>query len=250
FLDKQAMLEAATATGVEVPPYRMANDSADIAEFARTNGWPVVIKPLEGRASAGVRRLNGPDDLAGLAQHAPVLVQRHIPHRVFHVDGYYDGRDIRPWRLARYVNIVGSTIHGPLAFNDGEPVGEAEVTDPHLRAVVRKFLDVLIPGMSAQPWVFHGELFVDEEAETCTFLEGGGGRGGGEFPLGWREVYGIALMAIECALQWGFVPEAPCDPPAADVAGSLLVPLVGPRPARITAATSMVGHSNGPYAEH
>jgi len=252
FLDKRAMLEAAAATGVAVPPYRTATGYPDIAGFARDHGWPVVIKPLEGRASIGVRQLDGPADLPGSAPPfaAPVLVQRHVPHRVFHADGYFDGRDIGPWRLARYVNVPGAAVHGPLAFNDGQPVGETEVTDPRLRAAARRFLDILVPGLSGQPWVFHCELFIDEAADppACTFLEVGCRPGGGEIPFVWRDVYGIDLMALECALQCGFVPDAPKSA-AAEVGGSLLVPMVGPRPARITAAPSMVGRPDGPYDE-
>jgi len=253
FLDKEAMLQAARATGVTVPPYRSATDFADIDEFARTHGWPVVIKPLESRAGVGVRQLNGPGDLPGIGYRypAPVLVQRQVPHRVFHADGYFNGSEIRPWRLARYVNVPGSTVHGPLAFTDGEPVGEVEVTDPRLCAAVREFLDILVPGLSAQPWVFHCKLFVDETAEppACTFLDVVCRPGGGEIPFVWREVYGIDLMALECGLQCGFVPDAPGEPAAAELGGSLLVPWLGPRPARITEATSMIGHPNGPYAE-
>jgi hypothetical protein len=252
FLDKRAMLDAATGTGVAVPPYRQVTGPAQIAGFAGTHGWPLVVKPLEGRASVGVRQLDGPADLAALPPRlpAPVLVQRHVPHPVFHADGYFDGHSIRPWKLARYVNLPGSPIHGPLAFNGGEPVGEVEVSDPRLLAAARDFLAVLVPRLSAQPWVFHCELFIDEEAAQprCTFLEVGCRPGGGEIPFVWREVYGIDLMALECALQCGSVPAAPAEPAGTEVGGSLLVPLVV-RPALVTAAPSMLGRPDGPYTE-
>jgi len=251
FIDKEAMLAAAVATGVEVPAFRRVTDAAQIEDFAAEHGWPVVVKPLEGRASAGVCQFNGPAEVAGLDDAAPVLVQRHVPHRVYHADGYFDGNTIAPWRLARYVNVPGSGKHGPLAFNDGEPVGEVEVNDPDTRAAVREFLDILVPGMSPEPWVFHCELFVDTSGATptCTFLEVGCRPGGGEIPFVWRDVYGIDLMALEFALQRGLTPVAPAEPANGRIGGSLLVPLMAPRPAQVTEATSMVGRPDGPYDE-
>jgi len=253
FLDKQAMLDAAAATGVAVPTYCRVDSVTEIEDFARVFGWPLVVKPLQGRASAGVRRLEGPPDLpdSEATFAAPILVQRHVPFPVYHADGYFDGRALGPWRLARYVNVPASVTHGPLAFNDGEPVGEVEVDDARLRAAVKKFLGILVPGMSPEPWVFHCELFIDENAETpeCVFLEVGCRPGGGEIPFVWRDVYGIDLMELEFALQCGLVPEPPRESAITPVGGSLLVPLVGPRPARITEVTSMLGRPDGPYAE-
>lgn len=253
FLDKGAMLDAALATGIAVPTYSTVRTAAEIVDFADEVGWPVVIKPLQGRASAGVRRLDGPADLAGIDDTlvAPILVQRHVEHPVYHADGYFDGRAIGPWRLARYVNVPGSTTHGPLAFNNGEPVGEVEVQDTRLRAAVEEFLGILVPGMSPDPWVFHCELFVDEQAHkpATTFLEVGCRPGGGEIPFVWRDVYGIDLMELEFALQCGSVPTAPTGRDDHAVGGSLLVPLLGPRPAQVTEAMSMLGRATGPYAE-
>lgn len=253
FLDKHAMLDAAIRTGVAVPPAREVRRSAEIADFAAGHGWPLVAKPLEGRASAGVFQLDGPDDLAALPGELPepILVQQRVPHRVYHADGYFDGEALEPWRVARYVNMPGSPIHGPLAFNDGAPVGEVEVTDARVIAAVEDFLMTLIPGMSPDPWVFHCELFVDEHASPpqCTFLEVGCRPGGGEIPFVWREVYGIDLMAIEFDLQRGLEPRRQPEHDRPPIGGSLLVPLTGPRPARITEVTSMLGRPGGPYAE-
>jgi len=253
FLDKHEMLDAAIETGVAVPPCREVRRAAEIADFAETHGWPLVVKPLEGRASAGVRQLDGPADLATLPDELDetILVQQHVAQHVYHADGYFDGESLGPWRLARYVNMPGSPLHGPLAFNDGAPVGEVEITDARVTGAVEEFLMTLVPGMSPDPWVFHCELFVDEQASPprCTFLEVGCRPGGGEIPFVWREVYGIDLMAIEFDLQRGLDPKPQRDIASPPVGGSLLVPLTGPRPARITEVTSMLGRPGGPYAE-
>jgi hypothetical protein len=253
FLDKEEMLAAAAGTGVSVPAFAQAADVAEVARFADTNGWPVVVKPIRGIASAGVCRLDSPDDLDARCAELlwPVLVQRFIPHPVYHADGYFDGTTIRPLRLARYVNIPGTVTYGPLAFNSGEPVGETEIDDPRLLAAAEKFLGVLVPGMSGDPWIFHCELFIDDAPDepVCHFLEVGCRPGGGEIPFVWRDVYGIDLMDLEFSLQCGYPPQPPDIPSDAQIGGSLLVPYTGTGPDRVVEATSMVGRPDGPYGE-
>ena len=252
FIDKGAMAEAVAGLGIPFPRSRTATGAADVLEFAREVGWPLVAKPLRGWASRGVRRLDDASALAGLdlSPDTPMLVQEYIAHPVHHVDGYFDGTRVAPWKLARYVNVPDAATSGPLAFTLGEPTGEVEVTDPEQVATAARFLDEVIPRLSAEPWVFHLELFMGGPGADprCVFLEVGCRPGGGEIPFLWRENYGVDLMAIEFALQCGQVPEPPVIPAGAPVAGSLLVPLTGPRPCEITSAPSMV-RPGGPYVE-
>ncbi|WP_202919409.1 ATP-grasp domain-containing protein [Saccharothrix deserti] len=252
FLDKHAMLLAAQRTGVPVPRFELVTDPVGLTGFAGEVGWPVVVKSLQGRASTGVRRLDSADavdrlDIPFDAEH-PLVVQEYLPHRIHHVDGVHlGGGALGPWRLNAYLNVPGAAATGPLAFTMGEPVGSVEVDDPALLAVVEKFLRVLVPGMSADPWVFHLELFLTPDGE-CVFLEVGCRPGGGEIPFVWRDVHGIDLMECEFSLQCGETPDlAPFD---ADepVGGCLHVPLDRPAPCRVVAADSMVAE-DGPYAE-
>lgn len=253
FLDKEEMLRAAVGTGARVPEHARAADAADVARFADAHGWPVVVKPIRGTASAGICRLDSPDDLDARSAELlwPALVQQYVPHPVYHVDGYFDGTTIRPWRLARYVNVPNAVTYGPLAFNSGEPVGEAEIDDPRILAAAERFLGALVPGMSRDPWVFHCELFVDDAPDepVCSFLEVGCRPGGGEIPFVWRDVYGVDLMDLEFSLQCGFPPQPPEIPADAPIGGSLLVPYTGAPTGRVVEATSMVGRPNGPYGE-
>ncbi|MER5463704.1 biotin carboxylase [Streptomyces sp. NPDC002668] len=252
FLDKEAMLEAARRTGVATPISELVVSHGELENFAAENGWPIIVKRLQGRASTGIQRLDGPADIAGLTIDAadPVVVQEYLPHRVCHVDGIHTGQDLGPWRLSAYENVPDSATTGPLAFMMGEPVGSVEIDDAAANAAVEKFLRVVIPGMSSKPWVFHLELFLSKAADgyDCVFLEVGCRPGGGDIPFVWREVHGIDLMELEFHLQCDVLPRLRPFQADEPVGGCLLVPLSGPRPCRIAAANSMVGIP-GPYAE-
>lgn len=102
FLNKHAMLLAAQRIGVKVPRFQLVTSIDELDAFAARVGWPVVVKPLQGRASMGVQRLNDPNQATRLevsTQH-PMLAQEYLPHRIYHVDGIYTGRDLGPWRLS------------------------------------------------------------------------------------------------------------------------------------------------------
>lgn len=252
FLHKHAMLDAAAATGVEVPAYELVGSKAELARFAVLAGWPVITKKMYGGASKGVRRLDGPADLPHAVVDAghPLLVQQHLPHRVYHVDGIWDGRQLGPWRLSAYLNTPGSVTHGCLPFSYGEPIGSVEVDDPVRRAVVATFLARLVPGMSRRPWIFHLEVFLTEEKQPrCIFLEVGARPGGAEIPFIWRELHGVDIMAWEFALQCERPPALRRIPTRTPVGGWLLVPLTAPRPCRVMGSTSMLGTGRTLYAE-
>jgi len=251
-LHKHAMLEAASATGVAVPRYELVTSPRALAEFADQVGWPVIVKRMYGGASKGVRRIDGPAQLADhpVSPDRPLLAQRHLSYPIHHVDGIWDGERLGPWRLSRYLNVPGGVANGCLAFNYGEPFGSVEVDDPVALQVVGDFLAALVPGMSREPWMFHLEVFLTDDAvPRCLFLEVGPRPGGGEVPFIWRELHGIDVMEWEFALQCEQRPAV--RPIAADtpVGGMLLVPLTVPRPCRVVEARSMLGSVPGLYAE-
>ncbi|MGY0234326.1 ATP-grasp domain-containing protein [Longispora urticae] len=247
FLDKHDMLRAAEAVGVPVPEHALVTSRAELDAFAARVGWPVIAKRLRGAGSTGVTRLDGPDQEIHASPDSPLVVQRYLPHTVLHVDGYYTGEKLGPWLASEYMNVPGSATVGPLAFTLGEAVGSVELDDPVRLAAVEAFLGRIIPGMCAEPWVFHLELFLTPDNE-CVFLEVARRPGGGEIPFVWREVHGIDLMELEFRLQCAEVPEVPEFGPAERITGQLLVPALADVPYRVTAAPSMAG-APGLYAE-
>ncbi|MFL6110088.1 MAG: acetyl-CoA carboxylase biotin carboxylase subunit family protein [Catenulispora sp.] len=250
FRDKLLMARAVAAAGVPVPAFAEVRDADAVRAFGARHGWPVIVKPRIGSSSAGVVRLGGPEDLAAAelaGPFEPMLAQAYDPRQIYHVDGYFDGTALGPFRASRYLNTT------PLGFRAGTGLGSVEEDDPALAAAIGAFGSRALAALTDQPTVFHLEVFADRGTGDCAFLEVGARGGGGEIPFVWREVHGYDLMETGFRLGLGWEPK-PWSPVLAagsgpDVGGFLLVPAPAARPCRITSVTPMLGRDPGPYAE-
>ena len=252
FRDKLMMNRAVAAAGLELPPFANAPDVAAVERFAAEHGWPLIVKPRIGSSSAGVSRLDGPQDLSGLdLSGTPHLVQLFDPRTVYHVDGCFDGTGIGPIRASRYLNSC-------MGFRTGDRLGAVEEDDPVVCGAIAEYAAGALRALTDRPTTFHLEAFVDRDTARCAFLEVGARVGGGDIPFLWREVHGYDLMEAGFRIGLGLDPRpwpAPLDVTAIggadreEVAGWLLVPAPARRPCVITEATPMVGRVPGPYAE-
>ena len=93
--DKAWMREVLWRAGVEQVPAQVVDGEAGVASFARTHGYPVVVKPLDGRGSLGVSIVRGEDDLprslAWFRRWAPgyqMLVERFLPGEEWSLEGF------------------------------------------------------------------------------------------------------------------------------------------------------------------
>ncbi|NUR27763.1 MAG: biotin carboxylase [Catenulispora sp.] len=255
FRDKLLMAEAVAAAGVAVPAFAAVWNAEQVRAFGGRHGWPVIVKPRIGSSSAGVVHLTGPADCAGLDFTEPVLAQAYDPRQIYHVDGYFDGSALGPFRASRYLNTT------PLGFRSGTCLGSVEEDDSRLVATIGEFGSRALAALTDQPTVFHLEVFADRDTGSCAFLEVGARVGGGEIPFVWREVHGYDLMEAGFRLGLGLEPRPWASAPGAGVGSStgadngpmvggfLLVPAPATRPCRITTVTSMLDRQPGPYAE-
>ncbi|WP_405911830.1 ATP-grasp domain-containing protein [Streptomyces sp. NBC_00963] len=247
--DKLLMAQRLTAAGVPVPATADAPDHAAVGSFAARHGWPVLVKPRRGTASAGIRRLDSPDALRAYAfpRDTEMLVQPWLPDEVLHVDGVYTGDagdGLGAWRASRYLSTC-------LEFTAGAALGSVEIDDPVLLGRIGEIAAATAGALFAGPAVFHLELF-ESGSGALTVLEIGARPGGAEVPFIWREVHGIDLMAVAVAQQTGIGNgSAPAFEGPADVAGWLLVPPSVPMPCRVLSATGPRASdaAPGPYAE-
>lgn len=246
FRDKLEMTRLVAAAGLRTPAFADAPDRAAVERFAARHGWPVIVKPRRGTASRGVLRLSGPEDLPGLdaLPPEPRLVETFCADPIYHIDGLWLGGGLGPWRASRYLNTC-------VGFTAGDVLGSVEVDDEILLAALGPFTAGVAGALSAQPWVFHLEVFLGTAADGSpqpTFLEVGYRVGGAEIPFVWREVHETDLMAAAAAIQLGRLPELPRPRPSgADVGGWLLVPTPVPTPCRVTAAELPQDGFDGPY---
>ena len=249
FRDKLAMARRLAESGVPTPASAAAPDHGAVARFAADHGWPVILKPVRGTASAHVTRLDAAADLARYAfpEGTAMMVQSYLPHAILHVDGVAADGALLVWRASRYVNTC-------LDFTRGGALGSVEIDDPALLDALGPFTERALAAMSREPWVFHLELFAAPEDAEPGFhvLEVGARPGGAEVPFIWREVHGVDLMAAAVDVQMGrALPRyslAPVPGPQ-DCGGWLLVPTPAVRPCLVLAADSQSGLPHGPYAE-
>ncbi|MBP2706963.1 ATP-grasp domain-containing protein [Microbispora sp. RL4-1S] len=250
FRDKLAMARRLAAAGVPVPATEPAPDREAIAAFAAVHGWPVLVKPVRGTASAGVTRLGSPGELDAYVfpSDMPMLVQPYVPDEILHVDGVATGTGLGAFRASRYLNTC-------LEFTEGAALGSVELDDPGLTKAIGEFTTRVVRALSDGPWVFHLELFLSgvPEAPELRVLEVGARPGGAEVPFLWQEVHGVDLMAAAFALQMGEpLPDVHRAELDAELGGWLLVPTPVARPCRVVAAGTRTDDGTdgdaGPYA--
>ncbi|MEU4063129.1 ATP-grasp domain-containing protein [Streptomyces wedmorensis] len=248
FRDKYVMADAVARAGLAVPATARATGPEDVRVFAAAHGLPVVLKPAAGSSSEGVLLVADERVLAGMPFVAgqDLIVQAHVPHPVFHVDGVFDGGKALCLKVSRYLNTC-------LGFREGTALGSVEEDRTHVTEAVHAFAERALRALTCAPTPFHLEVFVDADAHggpAVTFLEVGARVGGAEIPYVWREVHGYDLMEAAFRIALGQPPQKWESPPGPqESAGWLLVPAPAARPCVITDVTPMTGRSPGPYAE-
>lgn len=239
FRDKYVMLSRVGAS-VSVPAFAAISTASDVDAFAAAHGWPVVVKPRIGSSSEGVSVLEEHADI-DFEAHGPLLVQAFDDRQIYHVDGYFDGAALGPWRASRYLNTC-------IGFRVGDVLGSVEEDDPAVLSSVGAFATKAMAAIADGPLVFHLEIFVDSSTDSCAFLEVGARVGGAEIPFLWREIHGYDLMRAAFELAMGAVSSRVCES-TGEVGGWLLVPAPQARPCRVVEVTPMLGRTPGPYAE-
>lgn len=169
YRDKYPMKVAVAAAGIPCPAFTAPTDDGDAERFARTHGWPVVVKPRLGSGSQGVTFVHDADTLRRVVRARPagdVLVEQCVPGPVHHVDGLmHDGR-IHFAVASRYVNDC-------LAFHDARPLGSAQLDPDSAEAVAllafAHRVVAALPPVDFSP--FHLEVFRHRDTGELVFCE-------------------------------------------------------------------------------
>jgi carbamoylphosphate synthase large subunit len=111
--DKPSMKEALRAAGVPCAQSIGSGDVAEIKDFARRVGYPLIVKPRDGAGASGTTRVTNDDELdralrgAGVGQGRSVAVEEYIEgHEAFCDTISIDGRIAHHFVTHYYPNVL------------------------------------------------------------------------------------------------------------------------------------------------
>ncbi|MBK0023925.1 hypothetical protein IAE29_23450 [Ochrobactrum sp. S46] len=170
FRDKTLMKRRAWERGLAVPRFAQLTCPDDLLDFIAANKLPVVVKPYDGRGSAGVEVLKSDDNVRaflsrGVSTSKAFTVEEFVPGNMYRVDGLYINGLLVVMQIGRYLKdclafIRGETI-GTHALNEDNPlVGRIEGFTKHL-------LEHALPLPKTS--IFHLQLFhtPDDKLVLC-----------------------------------------------------------------------------------
>ncbi|MET9773206.1 ATP-grasp domain-containing protein [Streptomyces sp. NPDC006367] len=235
YRNKLTMKELVAKAGVRVPRHTACDDTGSALAFARSVGYPLILKPVAGAASIGVHRVDDERALRALLDEvdaADYELEEFIEGTIHHVDGFADDESGIPFQaVSRYINDCLSFEAG------GEPLGSVVLQSSGLRSRIEEFARTCVSALGMKSMPFHLELFVTGTGELV-FLEIAGRIGGAEVPYLTHRLFGVNLCQVWLnALCEGTVtlPRKQGDPSG----GWLIIPKPDRLPARVTTVTSL-----------
>ncbi|NBA95040.1 acetyl-CoA carboxylase biotin carboxylase subunit family protein [Pseudomonas sp. R5(2019)] len=166
YRDKFLMKQKLAEHGIRVNPMSVVRSACEINDFIEQYGYPVVVKPRDGRGSSGVRLLRENTDLLGYLQEQTgttlhnLMIEKYINAPLLNVNGLYvNGRPV-------IISPVRSTVTC-LDFLDGKSLGFqmlAESNPLYQRCVklTRDIVEHALPRLGTM--LFHLEIFLDGES--------------------------------------------------------------------------------------
>lgn len=211
FRDKGYSKSLVTSGGVRTPEWMSIRPGMSAQSIDRTWSYPVVVKPLSGAASSGVRvcgdRAELQDKLDSLDPALEWEAETFVPGALYHCDGYAENGAVGYLSTSRY---VGSCA----AFNDGQPLGSVSIQNTPEARILADGVARTLQALGLENGVFHLEAFIDHG--EFVFLEIGHRPGGGEILWVTHRYGGVDLMSaavrLSCdlpALQPGTSPRSP-----------------------------------------
>jgi hypothetical protein len=206
--------------GVEVDPFQEVNSSIDIYEFIDINGFPVVIKPVDGGGSINTTVVHNREELKDyLSNCLPenLIIEKFIEGDMYHVDGIFVNNEVMFSSVSRYIN-------GCLAFQHGDSLGSvvinknsnlSERLNENLISVLRA-----LPGSNII--AFHAEFFHTKE-DRIIFCEIASRIGGARVNDTIEKVYGINLVKTWIRIQNGLEIQVN-NAPNPQLGGWLIIP--------------------------
>ncbi|WP_301109201.1 ATP-grasp domain-containing protein [Sporosarcina sp.] len=191
FRNKIKMKDFAQMNGIAVPEYMKVNNSFDILNFINKNGYPVILKPIDGSGSIGITVINNYTDLKEyLINGIPTntMIECFINGDMYHIDGLLiNGQFIINWP-SKYIN-------GCIAFKEEKYLGSymLEESNPLTKRLKNFVGHVINKFPTPDNTAFHAEVFHTENDELL-LCEIASRVGGGKINETLHEAFGLNII--------------------------------------------------------
>jgi alkylhydroperoxidase family enzyme len=169
------MKTAALAGGVKVPAFAELSSPLDLVAFARSHGYPIVVKPRAEAGARGVRVLHSMADVRSwLAAPLPAdfMVERYVDGAMYHVNGLAVAGRIEFCCSFRYLTDC-------LGYQSQRSLGAflLDPDDPIGARLCRATQETIAALPAADQLAFHAEFFRtrDDELVFCEIAARPGG---------------------------------------------------------------------------
>ncbi|NML51337.1 ATP-grasp domain-containing protein [Streptomyces sp. R302] len=244
FRDKTVMKETLSRAGLRVPRWASCRTEEQVLTVAEEFGYPVIVKPVRGASSQGVREIASAEELRALCAGQDLSgleIEEFVQGEVLHVDGVLDAEG-KPLFLctSRYTSTC-------LDFERlGEPLGSVFQTDAAVRGRCEDFAVRCLTALGLRSSAFHLELF--DTGDELVFLEVGARVPGADVSYVIDDVHGVNLFRLWTDVLLGRSPDLPVPDPGLS-GGWLIIPGPRPLPQKVTAATPLLGEVPFIYRE-
>lgn len=175
FRDKLVMKDIASQAPIKIPHYQKIESALDLLDFIGINGYPVVVKPIDGSGSVNTDVLRNDTDLESfLLKDFPsdLMAEQYIEGDMYHIDGLIvKGKIVIIWP-SKYIN-------GCLAFKEGYYLGSHLLDNQNPLAIrlIEKVQELLKAFPTPENTTFHAEIFhtSDDELYFCEIASRTGG---------------------------------------------------------------------------
>ncbi len=159
YRDKYLMKKKVSESGIKCPNFRPIENTFDLLDFVKDNGYPIFLKPRSEMIGIGTKQINNSKELESwLRNNSPTnyLAEEFIDAPVYHTNGIFNKGEIHCFSVFQYINSIRT------AFDDG--VGDMIISENSklgikLKEYTEKILNILSPNSS---FVFHLEVFIKE----------------------------------------------------------------------------------------
>lgn len=244
FRDKTVMKETLSRAGLRVPRWASCRTEDQVLAAAEEFGYPVIVKPVRGAGSQGVRKVASAEELRALCAERSLHdleIEEFVRGEILHVDGVLDAAG-KPLFVctSRYVSTC-------LDFELlGEPLGSVFQTDPAVRERCEDFAVRCLTALGLRSSAFHLELF--DTGDELVFLEVGARVPGADVPYVIHDVHGVNLFRLWVDVLLGRPVDLPVPVPELS-GGWLIIPGPRPLPQKVTATTPLLGEVPYVYRE-